>query len=266
MGILNVTPDSFSDGGKWASVEQAIAHGEALISAGAEIVDIGGESTRPGATALSAAEEWQRIGPVVSALAAKAVISVDTYHSETARLAATAGAKIINDVTGGKGDPQMWKTVAGLDVDYILQHSRGNSVVMNDLASYPQGVVKEVTAELALARDNALQAGIEEQRIILDPGLGFAKVGDQDWEILGGLAEVANLGHRVLIGHSRKRSMARVAGPDSKPEERDTASAVVAAWLAKQNFPAARYTKIWAARVHNVAASAQAIRTLELLG
>lgn len=265
MGILNVTPDSFSDGGKWASVENAISHGETLISAGAEIIDIGGESTRPGAVALSAAEEWQRIGAVVAALSAKAIVSVDTYHSETASLAAASGAKIINDVTGGKGDSKMFETVAGLDVDYILQHSRGNSAVMNDLAKYPQGVVSEVAEELAVARDAAVKAGVAAERIILDPGLGFAKVGDHDWEVLSGLSEIAALGHRVLVGHSRKRSMARTAGADSKSEERDVASAVVSAWLAKQVFPGAAYERIWAARVHNVTASAQAIKTLELL-
>lgn len=256
MGIVNVTPDSFSDGGKWSDPQAAIAHGRDLIAAGASILDIGGESTRPGATALSPDEEWTRIEPVVSELSPHVTVSVDTYHSETARRAAKAGAKIINDVTGGQGDPQMFEVVSALDVDYILQHGRGNAANMNDLAVYSEHVATELTKEMLRSRGSAVAAGISPERIILDPGLGFAKVGDQDWDALGGLEEYLHLGHRVLIGPSRKRFLAGVSQA-SVASERDLATAVLSAMLADAG--------VWAVRVHNVAATATAIAVHERL-
>lgn len=266
MGIVNVTPDSFSDGGRWESAQAAIAHGHELVTQGAEILDIGGESTRPGATQLSPAAEWQRIAPVLAELgggkqlaaqtpsAAGVLVSVDTYHAQTARQAVMAGATIVNDVTGGQGDPQMFATVAELGCDYILQHGRGNGQSMNSLAHYSQHVVLEVREELLRSRDKAVAAGIAAERIILDPGLGFAKMGDQDWGVLAGVADLAHEGHRILIGASRKRFLepvSRIAGAPAAAPDRDLATAVISALLA--DLPAAE--AVWAVRVHNVAAS-----------
>ncbi len=254
MGILNVTPDSFSDGGAWDNAQAAIAHGLSLISAGATIIDIGGESTRLGARAVDPQTEWERIALPVKHLAEQVTVSVDTYHAQTAIKAVEAGAQIINDVTGGRADAQMFATVAELGCDYVLQHSRGNSQTMNDLASYPQGVVAEVIAELLAQREKALAAGIKVEQIILDPGLGFAKLGEQDWELLAGIEQLQALGHRVLVGPSRKRFVMAIAGAESTPVQRDTATAMLAGWLSQQN--------VWAVRVHNVSASVQAINAI----
>lgn len=251
MGIVNVTPDSFSDGGRWASADAAIAHGLELIEQGATIVDVGGESTRPGAEILGADTEWERIEPVVTELAKHATVSVDTYHADTARRAASAGAHIINDVTGGNGDPDMLATVAKLDGQYILQHGRGNAQTMNAQATYEGDLVWAVRRELLESRDRAVAAGIAPERIILDPGLGFAKLGDQDWEILARIDEFLDLGHPVLVGHSRKRFLGATVPGEHAPQERDSATGVVSAYLAT--------TGVWATRVHNVQASISAI-------
>ena len=251
MGILNVTPDSFSDGGRWASVETAIEHGRQLIRDGATILDIGGASTRPGATILSGEEEWERISDVVATLSKEVTVSVDTYHASTAAACIAAGAHIINDVTGGQGDPDMFATVAGLDCDYILQHGRGNPQTMNALAKYDGDVALVVRDELATSRDRAIAAGIAPERIILDPGLGFAKVGDHDWQVLANLDPILNLGHRVLIGQSRKRFLAQTV-PDGAPVlDRDVPTAVLSGLMWDKD--------VWAVRIHNVAASAAAV-------
>ncbi len=257
MGILNVTPDSFSDGGKWVTVDNAIARGAELIDAGATIIDVGGESTRPGAVEISAETEWERIGEVVRNLAAEVTVSVDTYHADTARKAVEAGAKIINDVRGGLADPQMFATIAELECDYILQHSRGNAQTMNSLSEYAYGVVDTVAQELAQRLDMAVKMGINPQHIILDPGVGFAKLGDQDWELLAGINKFLALGQRVLIGQSRKRFLAAVCGEQSLATQRDTATATISALLSG--------TEVWAVRVHDVASSAQAIGVREKL-
>lgn len=252
MGILNVTPNSFSDGGQFLQTDAAIDHGRELIAHGATILDIGGESTRPGAEPVAPAQEWERIADVVAELSDEITVSVDTYHAATARAAVAAGAQIVNDVTGGHGDMDMLATVAELDCDYILQHGRGNAQTMNSLASYDD-VVAEVRSEMLASRDAAVAAGIAPERIILDPGLGFAKVGDHDWRILRGLKAFCGEGHRLLIGQSRKRFLAPVTVAD----ERDVATAVISAMLAQ--------TDVWGVRVHNVAATATAIATMEML-
>lgn len=246
MGILNVTPNSFSDGGRYTDPGLAIEHGRSLVSNGASIIDIGGESTRPGAEPVPAEREWERIADVVEALSPETTVSVDTYHADTAHKAVAAGAHIVNDVTGGQGDPDMFATVAGLDCDYVLQHGRGNARSMNDLATYDD-VVATVREELLASRDAAVAAGIAAERIILDPGLGFAKVGDQDWQVLRGLGAFVGEGHRVLIGQSRKRFL----GPVTVGDHRDVATAVVSGLLSG--------TGVWAVRVHNVAATKTAL-------
>lgn len=252
MGVVNVTPDSFSDGGKWASQSAAVAHGRELLEQGATILDIGGESTRPGATALTWEQEWERIGGVVKELAGHGVVSVDTYHAQTARRAVEAGARIVNDVTGGQGDPAMFATVAELGCEYILQHGRGDARSMNSLAKYDD-VVEDVRAEIAATRDKAVAAGVAAEKIILDPGLGFAKLGEQDWQVLRGIDRFTSLGHRVLVGQSRKRFLAGTIRGEHTAPERDTATAVISLYLADKG--------VWAARVHNVQATASALAT-----
>lgn len=246
MGILNVTPNSFSDGGNFIDPEVAIRHGRRLIEDGARIIDIGGESTRPGAEPVPAEQEWERICDVVATLVKETTVSVDTYHADTARRSVEAGAHIVNDVTGGQGDPRMFATVAELDCRYILQHGRGNAQSMNSLAEYDDGV-STVREELLASRDAAVAAGIAPERIILDPGLGFAKVGDMDWQVLRGLDAFLDEGHPVLIGQSRKRFLGQV----TVGGERDVATAVISGLLADRG--------VWAVRVHNVAATRTAV-------
>ena len=273
MGILNVTPDSFSDGGKHFSPEAAIAHAKAMLSEGADIIDVGGESTRPGATRISPEEEQERILPVIEAISTLgATISVDTMNPSTARAAIAAGAHIINDVSGMNLSDEMLETAAQLQVPYILMHARGTSTTMNDLAVYPRGTVTEVLEELMSLRERAITAGIAAQNLILDPGLGFAKTGDQDWELLGAVQDFQALGHRLLIAGSRKRSVANaLAAADREhaaryslpepaprtPEQRDAASAAVAALMARSG--------VWAVRVHDVRAAVDAITIVETM-
>ncbi|NLW13391.1 MAG: dihydropteroate synthase [Trueperella sp.] len=252
MGILNVTPNSFSDGGRFIDPAVAIEHGRSLIADGADIIDIGGESTRPGAEPVPPEREWERIAGVVGTLSRETTVSVDTYHAYTAWRAVEAGAHIVNDVTGGQGDPDMFAVVAGLDCDYVVQHGRGNAQSMNDLATYDD-VVATVREELLASRDRAVAAGIAPERIILDPGLGFAKVGDQDWQVVRGISAFLGEGHPVLIGQSRKRFL----GPVTVGGERDVASAVISGLLAG--------TGVWAVRVHNVAATKTALNIHEVM-
>ncbi|MDY5589589.1 MAG: dihydropteroate synthase [Arcanobacterium sp.] len=262
MGIVNVTPDSFSDGGLWKEAHAAIAHGRELVEQGADILDIGGESTRPGATMIDSSQEWERIHDVVKALVASVYpevpLSVDTYHASTARLAAEAGASIINDVTGGQGDPEMFATVAELGCDYILQHGRGNPQTMNSLEHYEQHVAVEVHDELLRSRDAAVAAGIAPERIILDPGLGFAKTGDHDWDAIAGIELIMHEGHRVLVGASRKRFISELSKPiGAEGPDRDVATAVISGLLSDMG--------VWSVRVHNAAASVVAIGVHEQL-
>lgn len=240
MGILNVTPDSFSDGGQFDSSEAAIARGVQMMAEGADIIDIGGESTRPGAQRTSQEEELERTIPVVKALAELgAVVSIDTMRSEVARAAVAAGATYINDVSGGIADPEMHRTAAQLDVHYIAMHWRGHSLDMNSKAVYGD-VVAEVKTELSQQIDLALSAGIKKEKLLIDPGLGFAKEAEHNWELLKRIAEIVDLGYPVLIGASRKRFL----GGDS-PLERDGATLDVTKGLIGKG--------IWGVRVHIVA-------------
>jgi len=241
MGILNVTPDSFADGGKHDTYESAVARGLEMIAEGVDIIDIGGESTRPGAERVSAQEEQQRVIPVIEKLSQTGIpISIDTMRAQTAELAITAGASIVNDVSGGLADELMHEIVAEMGCPYILMHWRGHSKIMNSKAIYSD-VVADVIAELQVQIEAALISGIAKNNLIIDPGLGFAKDTSQNWEILNRIDEITDLGYPVLIGGSRKRFL----GGES-PDEREAATiALTESLLAK---------KIWAVRVHSVSA------------
>jgi len=254
MGIVNVTPDSFSDGGQWADPEAAIAHGRRLLADGADILDIGGESTRPGATRPLVEEELGRVVPVISALAATgAAVSVDTMRAEVAGAALDAGASIVNDVSGGLADPAMLEVVAASKATYIAMHWRAHSDHMQDFAAYdgPGGVVGAVREELSERVRAMLAAGIERERIVLDPGLGFAKRGEHNWELLRGLDSLDELGFPVLVGASRKQFLgALLAAADGTPRpvgEREYAGAALTLLLAQRG--------VWGLRVHDVRAS-----------
>ena len=213
MGIVNVTPDSFSDGGRYARADAAIAHGLQLLADGADLLDVGGESTRPGAERVDPAVERDRVLPVVSALAAAgAVVSIDTMNSDTAVAAVRAGARIVNDVSGGLADDGMFAAVAGTDAELAIGHWRGHSTDMYARADYAD-VTGEVVAELAARVDAAESAGIPRERLIVDPGIGFGKRGDQNWMLLSHLPEIGALGLRVLVGTSRKRFLAEALAP-----------------------------------------------------
>jgi dihydropteroate synthase len=247
MGILNVTPDSFADGGLHYDTELAIARGMEMIDEGVDIIDVGGESTRPGADRVSEDEEQARVLPVIRALAeSKVAISIDTMRASTARLAVAAGASIVNDVSGGAADPDMFATVADLGCKYTLMHWRGHSKDMNSLAIYGD-VVADVIEEVTVQLDKALAAGIKRENIILDPGIGFAKDPEHNWEILNRIEEFVALGYPVLIGHSRKRFL----GGDS-PDGREEATVAVTQSLVGKG--------IWAVRVHGVKANVEVVK------
>nr|WP_244266091.1 dihydropteroate synthase [Actinomyces timonensis] len=261
MGIVNVTPDSFSDGGRWLAPEAAIAHGREMIADGADILDIGGESTRPGAAPITPADEATRVLPVIRALADEgAVVSVDTIHASTAAAALEAGALIINDVSGGLADPAMHPLVASSGAVYICQHWRGTPETMNDLtdySAYPGGVVEGVEAELRQRLDSLEAAGARESQIVVDPGLGFAKTHPQSWELLAATARLReDLGLPVLIGSSRKRFLAAAAPGGAEATGRDAATAATTALAAAAGA--------WAVRVHEIPANRDAIRTASL--
>ena len=239
MGILNVTPDSFADSGKHKDFESAVARGLEMIAEGVDIIDIGGESTRPGADRVSEAEEIARTIPVIKELAKQGVkISIDTMRANTAKAAIDAGASIINDVSGGLADPLMLQTAAALKVPYIAMHWRGQSKDMNSKAIYGD-VVSEVISELQERVDAALDAGISRDNLIIDPGLGFAKDADHNWAIIDAIDQFVAMGYPVLVGASRKRFL----GGDS-PNEREQATID----LTKRLAP----TGVWAVRVHSV--------------
>ena len=247
MGILNVTPDSFADGGKHFTFEHAVARGLEMIEEGADIIDIGGESTRPGAMRITEEEELSRVIPVVRELTKHGVvISIDTMRSGVARKAVEAGATYINDVSGGLADAQMHYVAAELGTKYILMHWRGHSKDMNSLAVYGD-VVADVIEEVTIQLDKALAAGIKRENIILDPGIGFAKDPEHNWEILNRIEEFIALGYPVLIGHSRKRFL----GGDS-PDDREAATIAVTQSLVGKG--------IWAVRVHGVKANVEVVK------
>lgn len=260
MGILNVTPDSFSDGGKHPTADTAIAAGLRMFYAGADIIDVGGESTRPGAEDVSPEEEQRRVIPVIEALVkAGALVSIDTTHASTAAAAVEAGAAIINDVSGLTLEPEMAELVAASKVPYVLTHRRGDARTMNALAEY-KDVAGEVVAELAGVRDKLYAAGVGQDQIIVDPGLGFAKNDAQNWELLQNLDQLESLGHKILIGASRKRflgTLLTVAGKSAAPEERDAATAAITAISA--------FRGAWAVRVHDVGPSLDAVKVASRL-
>ena len=261
MGIVNVTPDSFSDGGQWLESDAAIRHGLALLAEGADLVDIGGESTRPGAIRPDVDEELRRVLPVVEALAsAGAVVTVDTMRSEVARAAVAAGAAGVNDVSGGLADDEMLAAVASMGVPYICMHWRGHSTLMQELATYDD-VVADVRAELSSRRDAAVAAGIDSERLALDPGLGFAKTADHNWALLAHLADLAVLGQPLVVGASRKAFLGTLLaeGADPRPpQERDDATTAVSAIAA--------LCGAWCVRVHDVRSSRDAVEVARRWG
>jgi dihydropteroate synthase len=246
MGILNVTPDSFADGGLHFDTDLAISHGREMIEDGVDIIDIGGESTRPGADRVPADEEQARVIPVIRELAKESVvISIDTMRASTAKLAVEAGALIVNDVSGGAADPEMFSTIAQLGCKYTLMHWRGHSKDMNSKAIYSD-VVAEVIEEMTIQLDKALAAGIKRENIILDPGIGFAKDAEHNWEILNRIDEFIALGYPILVGHSRKRFLG-----GETPDDREEATVQVTQSLVGKG--------IWAVRVHGVKANKEVI-------
>lgn len=260
MGVVNVTPDSFSDGGDWFEPEAAVAHGLELWVQGAQVLDVGGESTRPGSSRPSIAEELRRVVPVVRALAdAGCVVSVDTMRAEVARAGVEAGAAWINDVSGGLADPDMVSFVVETGLPFIAMHWRGHGSDMQSRAVYDD-VVAEVVRELVARRDALLAAGIAPDALVLDPGLGFAKTAEHNWEVLRGIDAIADLGHRVLLGASRKGFLGKVgrpAGREREPKERDVATAVTTAYAVQH--------RLWGVRVHDVVAAVDAIDVAERL-
>jgi dihydropteroate synthase len=241
MGILNVTPDSFADGGRHNDFEAAVNHGHEMLAEGVDIIDIGGESTKPGVERVSEEEELARVIPVIKELAKTGVrISIDTMRASTARAAISAGAQIINDVSGGLADSEMLPTAAQLGVPYIAMHWRGHSKDMNSRAVYGD-VVKDVIAELQERVNAALDAGITKGNLILDPGIGFAKEAHHNWEIIDSIDQFVALGYPVLVGGSRKRFL----GGDN-PDEREAATIELTKRLSTSG--------IWGVRVHSVKA------------
>ena len=259
MGVVNVTPDSFSDGGEWFEPQAAVAHGHDVIAAGADIVDVGGESTRPGAERPSVEEELRRVMPVVSALAASgAVVSIDTMRAEVARAAVGAGAAIVNDVSGGLADPEMVPFIAMNRLPYVAMHWRGHSTDMQSRAAYVD-VVEDVCRELIARRDLLLGAGIEPERLVLDPGLGFAKNADHNWALMAALPVLHELGHPILVGASRKTFLGRLGRRDGEAPrpaaERDPETAATSVLAAMAGM--------WCVRVHDVASTVRALSVVQ---
>ena len=270
MGDLNVTPDSFTDGGRWADPEAAVDHARELIAQVDDIIDIGGESTRPGAQRVDADTEISRVLPVVRALladgagsadgtgaAGSAIVSVDTIHAATAEAAIDAGAHIIIDVSGGLADPAMHGLIARTGVVYVCQHWRGDPETMDRLTDYPGGVVAGVEAELRERLAELDAAGVDRSQVVLDPGLGFAKTHAQSWELLAVTSRlIADLGRPLLVGSSRKRFLAQAAEAEATPVQRDAVTAATTALAAAAGA--------WAVRVHEVPANRAAVRTASL--
>jgi dihydropteroate synthase len=249
MGILNVTPDSFSDGGQFEMLDAAVSRGIRMRDEGATLVDVGGESTRPGATRVSPRDEQARVIPVVKELAAAGVVvSVDTMNASTAFAAAQAGASVINDVSGGLADPSMYRAVAETGLHYIAMHWRGAS----DAEARYRDVVADVRDELKTRISELVVSGVDPAKVILDPGLGFAKNPDHNWRLLGHLDELKSLGHPVLVGASRKRFLSPWG---TGPADRDAATAIISVLAAQAGA--------WGVRVHDVAGTKSALGVLE---
>lgn len=277
MGVVNVTADSFSDGGKFLDVDAAVAHAQTLVADGADIVDVGGESTRPGAHRVDVSVEIARVVPVIAALASQgATVSVDTMRAGVAAAAIEAGAQYVNDVSGGRADADMARVVADAGLPWILMHWRPLTERARNRSGPPDGgegpygpedfthragqtdayrdVVGEVSGELLAQVDAAVTAGVDPDRLILDPGLGFAKSAEHNWELLRGLPTLIGLGFPVLVGASRKRflgSLLAVDAQDRPPSGRETATAAVSALAAAAG--------VWGVRVHDAAASRDAV-------
>ena len=267
MGVLNATPDSFSDGGQFSAEDDALNHARLLIAASANIIDVGGESTRPGAERIAIEEEQRRVISLIKRIAAEpsfvasgARISIDTMNSQTARAAIEAGAKIINDVSGGLADPYMFSVAAETSAILVISHWRGFSDRMDSLNEY-QDIARDVAAELSVQVEAAIAAGVKRENIVIDPGLGFAKDMQQNWKLVARLDELEKLGLPILVGASRKRFIAGMLEPDEAGEvsnsRRDLATAVLTALLLQR--------KLWGIRVHNVLATTDAIDVVEAL-
>lgn len=257
MGILNVTPDSFADGGRYNSFETAVERGRRMLDEGADIIDVGGESTRPGSERISIEEELSRVIPVIRALATlNAIVSIDTTRTEVAVAALDAGASLVNDISAGLLDPTMLTEVAARDVPYVAMHTRGNSKEMASLATY-KDVVAEVVEELEERVTAILAAGISAKNIVLDPGIGFAKEANHNWSILNALPQIEALGFPVLVGASRKRFLGALVGT-SDTDSRESATIALTALLAER--------KIWGVRVHDVKAHRDAIKVAGKFG
>ncbi|MET1019363.1 MAG: dihydropteroate synthase, partial [Microterricola sp.] len=250
MGIVNVTPNSFSDGGQFLDADAAIAHALELTEQGADIIDVGGESTRPGAERVSVADELARVLPVVAALADRGIrVSVDTMNAETAKQTVAVGAEFINDVSGGLADPDMYRVMAANDATYIAMHWRGllgekDSSTLDKLAVYDD-VVTDVKTELQQRLAEMIVWGIDPARVIIDPGLGFSKKPEHNWQLLARYDELAALGHPILIGASRKRFLGELGG------DKDNATAIISALSAEAGA--------WGVRVHNVETTRNAL-------
>ena len=254
MGVVNVTPDSFSDGGQFLATEAAIEHGLAMARAGADVIDVGGESTRPGATRIDVDVELARVLPVVGALSGAGVaVSIDTMRAEVARAAVDAGAVVVNDVSGGLSEPAILEAVADLGVPYVAMHWRGYGDRMDELAVYDD-VVTDVIAELGQRAADAAAAGIDPRAVVLDPGLGFAKGAEHNWALLHDLGRLRALGHPVLVGASRKRFLGSLLAVGDEPRAmsgRDRATDAVSVLAAAAGA--------WCVRVHDVRGSRDAV-------
>ncbi|MFG2110586.1 dihydropteroate synthase [Micromonospora chersina] len=262
MGVLNVTPDSFSDGGRYADLDAAVAHGVRLRAAGADLVDVGGESTRPGADRVDAETEIARVLPVIRELSAAGIpVSIDTSRARVAEAVLAAGADVVNDVSGGLADPDMARVVRDAGCPWVLMHWRGHSREMRDLARYTD-VVADVRAELSRRVDEALAAGVAADRIIVDPGLGFAKTAAHNWELSARLPELVDLGFPLLFGSSRKSYLGRLlADPDGNPRptaEREAATVATSVLAVAAGA--------WGVRVHDVRATADALAVWRATG
>ena len=266
MGVVNVTPDSFSDGGKWLDADTAIRHGLELVADGADLVDVGGESTRPGAVRIDADEELRRVLPVIDGLVAEGVtVSVDTMRAAVADRALTAGASLVNDVSGGRADPAMMGLAAESGSPIVLMHWREHSDVMQQHTHYDD-LIADIRTELRQQVDAAVAAGVALSRIVLDPGLGFSKTGDQNWTVLAHLDELISMGHPLLVAASRKRFLGELLAdplPDGGRQLRST-DRREAATAAVTTLSAA--AGAWCVRVHDPAPSADAVRVAARLG
>jgi len=259
VGVLNVTPDSFSDGGLFSDTNAAVKYAQDLIQNGADLIDVGGESTRPGASRITTLEEQKRVIPVIKELTSLGIItSIDTMSSETALVAVNAGAQMVNDVSGGLADENMHKCVADLNVPYVLMHWRGHSTVMDNLANYSD-VVTEVVSEIQIQVDKAIKSGMDRNKIVIDPGLGFAKNPEHNWEILKKFNELHQLNLPIYIGASRKRFLTDFAIPRGslEPKDRDIATSIITSYVSLNGA--------WAVRVHDVSANSAAVKIMNLV-